>query len=470
MEHVDALTDWLQSYRPEELFDENGRIKAEIQELAPKGEQRMAVNPITNGGIDPQPLRLPDWQAHAIAIETPGETTAQDMMVFGKFARDIIKENPDNFRIFGPDEAKSNRLNHVFEVTDRQWLEPKHPDYDEWLSSVGRVIDSQLSEHQAEGFLEGYVLTGRHGFFASYESFLRVVDSMITQHFKWLRKAHDLDWRNPYPSLNLIASSTVFQQDHNGYTHQDPGIMTHIAEKKADFVRVYLPADANSLMAVMAETLASEEKINLVVSSKHPRPQFYSADEAKVLVKDGLKIIDWASTDEGQEPDIVIAAAGTEPNLEALAAVSLLIEAFPELKVRFINVVDLLKLRRPEVDPRGLSDEAFEAYFTKDKPIVFAFHGYEGLIRDIFFGRRNQQLHIHGYRENGDITTPFDMRILSELDRFHLAKDAAEWVYGEKATDFAKKMADTVAYHHDFIRENGYDIAEVEEWEWKPLR
>jgi xylulose-5-phosphate/fructose-6-phosphate phosphoketolase len=470
MEHVDALTDWLQSYRPEELFDENGRINPEIQELAPKGEQRMAVNPITNGGIDPQPLRLPDWQAHAIAIETPGETTAQDMMVFGKFARDIIKENPDSFRIFGPDEAKSNRLNHVFEVTDRQWLEPKYPDYDEWLSSVGRVIDSQLSEHQAEGFLEGYVLTGRHGFFASYESFLRVVDSMITQHFKWLRKAHDLDWRNPYPSLNLIASSTVFQQDHNGYTHQDPGIMTHIAEKKADFVRVYLPADANSLMAVMAETLASEEKINLVVSSKHPRPQFYSADEAKVLVKDGLKVIDWASTDEGQEPDIVIAAAGTEPNLEALAAVSLLIEAFPELKVRFINVVDLLKLRRPEVDPRGLSDEAFEAYFTKDKPIVFAFHGYEGLIRDIFFGRRNQQLHIHGYRENGDITTPFDMRILSELDRFHLAKDAAEWVYGEKATDFAKKMADTVAYHHDFIRENGYDIAEVEEWEWKPLR
>ncbi|OTO97166.1 phosphoketolase family protein [Enterococcus sp. DIV0385] len=470
MEHVDALTDWLQSYRPEELFDENGRINPEIQELAPKGEQRMAVNPITNGGIDPQPLRLPDWQAHAIAIETPGETTAQDMMVFGKFARDIIKENPDNFRIFGPDEAKSNRLNHVFEVTDRQWLEPKYPDYDEWLSSVGRVIDSQLSEHQAEGFLEGYVLTGRHGFFASYESFLRVVDSMITQHFKWLRKAHDLDWRNPYPSLNLIASSTVFQQDHNGYTHQDPGIMTHIAEKKADFVRVYLPADANSLMAVMAETLASEEKINLVVSSKHPRPQFYSADEAKVLVKDGLKVIDWASTDEGQEPDIVIAAAGTEPNLEALGAVSLLIEAFPELKVRFINVVDLLKLRRPEVDPRGLSDEAFEGYFTKDKPIVFAFHGYEGLIRDIFFGRRNQQLHIHGYRENGDITTPFDMRILSELDRFHLAKDAAEWVYGEKATDFAKKMADTVAYHHDFIRENGYDIAEVEEWEWKPLR
>ncbi|WP_430610979.1 phosphoketolase family protein [Enterococcus sp. DIV0876] len=470
MDHVDALTDWLQFYGPDDLFDAQGRIKAEIQALAPQGLKRMALNPITNGGIDPQPLRMPKWQEHAIAIDTPGAVTAQDMMVFGQFARDIITENPDNFRIFGPDEAKSNRLNHVFDVTNRQWLEAIHPDYDEWLSSVGRVIDSQLSEHQAEGFLEGYVLTGRHGFFASYESFLRVVDSMITQHFKWLRKANDLDWRNPYPSLNLIASSTVFQQDHNGYTHQDPGIMTHIAEKKAAFVRVYLPADANSLMAVMDDTLQTQNQINLVVSSKHPRPQFYSAQEAEILVKDGLKIIDWASTSHEEEPDIVIAAAGTEPNLEALAAVSILAEAFPDLKIRFINVVDLLKLRRPEVDERGLSDAEFEAYFTKDKPILFAFHGYEGLIRDIFFGRENQQIHIHGYRENGDITTPFDMRILSELDRFHLAKDAAEWVYGADAADFAQKMADTVQYHHDFIRENGYDIAEVEEWTWKPLR
>ena len=469
MAHVDALTDWLQSYGPDDLFDPHGRLKAEIQALAPKDTQRMALHPITNGGIDPQPLHLPKWQAHAIDVDTPGAITAQDMMVFGKFARDIITENPTNFRIFGPDEAKSNRLNHVFDVTNRQWLEAKHPDYDEWLSSVGRVIDSQLSEHQAEGFLEGYILTGRHGFFASYESFLRVVDSMITQHFKWLRKANDLTWRNPYPSLNLIASSTVFQQDHNGYTHQDPGIMTHIAEKKSAFVRVYLPADANSLMAVMDKTLQSQNQINLVVSSKHPRPQFYSAEEAEVLANDGLKIIDWASTDRGQEPDIVIAAAGTEPNLEALAAVSILIKAFPDLKIRFINVVDLLKLRRPEVDERGLSDAAFEAYFTKDKPILFAFHGYEGLIRDIFFGRQNQQIHIHGYRENGDITTPFDMRILSELDRFHLAKDAAEWVYGAEATDFAQKMDDTVQDHHDFIRENGYDIAEVEEWTWQPL-
>lgn len=469
MEHVDALIDWLKSYKPEELFDESGRIKAEIQELAPKGQQRMAMNPITNGGIDPQPLKITDWRQHAIDIGVPGSTTAQDMMEFGKFARDLIVENPTNFRIFGPDEAKSNRLNHVFEVTNRQWLEPKQPNYDEWLSATGRVIDSQLSEHQAEGFLEGYVLTGRHGFFASYESFLRVVDSMITQHFKWTRKSKELPWRHAYPSLNLIASSTVFQQDHNGYTHQDPGIITHIAEKKAEFVRVYLPADANSLMAVMAETFQTEEQINLIVSSKHPRPQFYTAEEAEILVKDGLKIIDWASTDQG-EPDLVIAAAGTEPNLEALAAVSLLNEAFPELKIRFINVVDLLKIRHPDVDPRGLTDEEFEAYFTKDKPIIFAFHGYEGLIRDIFFGRKNQRLHIHGYRENGDITTPFDMRILSELDRFHLAKDGAEWVYGEQAADFAQRMTETVAYHYDFIRENGYDIAEVQDWQWKPLK
>ncbi len=421
------------------------------------------------GGIDPQPLKITDWRQHAIDIGVPGSTTAQDMMEFGKFARDLIVENPTNFRIFGPDEAKSNRLNHVFEVTNRQWLEPKQPNYDEWLSATGRVIDSQLSEHQAEGFLEGYVLTGRHGFFASYESFLRVVDSMITQHFKWTRKSKELPWRHAYPSLNLIASSTVFQQDHNGYTHQDPGIMTHIAEKKAEFVRVYLPADANSLMAVMAETFQTEEQINLIVSSKHPRPQFYTAEEAEILVKDGLKIIDWASTYQG-EPDLVIAAAGTEPNLEALAAVSLLNEAFPELKIRFINVVDLLKIRHPDVDPRGLTDEEFEAYFTKDKPIIFAFHGYEGLIRDIFFGRKNQRLHIHGYRENGDITTPFDMRILSELDRFHLAKDGAEWVYGEQAADFAQRMTETVAYHYDFIRENGYDIAEVQDWQWKPLK
>lgn len=469
MEHIDALTDWLKSYRPEELFTENGQLKPEIQELSPKGERRMSMNPITNGGLDPKPLKITDWKKHAIDTSTPGAVMAQDMIEFGKFAADLIEANPDNFRIFGPDEAKSNRLNKVFDVTNRQWLEAKNDAYDEWISPVGRVIDSQLSEHQAEGFLEGYVLTGRHGFFASYESFLRVVDSMITQHFKWMRKAKDQSWRKNYPSLNLIATSSVFQQDHNGYTHQDPGLLTHLAEKKPKFIREYLPADANSLMAVMAEALSSEEKINLIVSSKHPRPQFYSVEEAETLVREGLKIIDWASTDNGGEPDVVIAAAGTEPNLESLAAVTLLHKQFPELKIRFINVVDILKLRHPSIDPRGLSDDEFDRYFTKDKPIIFAYHGYEGMIRDIFFKRHNHNLHIHGYRENGDITTPFDMRILSELDRFHLAQDAATVVYGEKADEFVQKMTDTVNYHHDYIREIGADIDEVNDWKWAPL-
>ena len=469
MEHIAALTEWLQSYRPEELFDEAGTIKAAVRSLAPRGERRMSVNPVTNGGIQPEPLKISDWKQHAIDTSTPGAVVAQDMIEFGKFSRDLIVDNPDNFRIFGPDETKSNRLNEVFKVTNRQWLEAKHPDYDEWIAPAGRVIDSQLSEHQCEGFLEGYVLTGRHGYFASYEAFLRVVDSMITQHFKWLRKAADHKWRKQYPSLNLIAASTVFQQDHNGYTHQDPGLLTHLAEKKPEFIREYLPADANSLMAVMAEALSSEEKINLIVSSKHPRPQFYSAAEAEVLVKEGLKVIDWASTCGTEEPDLVIATAGTEPNLEGLAAVSILHQQYPNMKMRFINVVDLLKLRHPDVDPRGLTDEEFDAFFTKDKPVVFCFHGYEGLIRDIFFDRHNHNLHIHGYRENGDITTPFDMRVFSEMDRFHVAADAAEAVLGDEAEAFVEKMQETLAFHHDYIRQNGQDIPEVENWVWTPL-
>lgn len=469
MEHIDKLVDWLKSYRPEELFTSEGKLIDELKEMAPKGDRRMSTNPITTGGLDPKPLVMPDWKQYAVDTTTPGAIMAQDMIVFGEHARDIVKHNPKNFRIFGPDETKSNRLNKVFDVTDRQWLEPKNSD-DEWQSSVGRVIDGQLSEHQAEGFLEGYVLTGRHGFFASYESFLRVVDSMLTQHFKWMRKANEHAWRKRYPSLNVISTSTVFQQDHNGYTHQDPGILTHLAEKKPEFIREYLPADANSLMAAMDKALQDEQVINLIVSSKHPRPQFYSAKEAEILVNEGLKIIDWASTvAEHEEPDLVVAAAGTEPNLEALAAVSILHEAFPELKIRFINIVDLLKLRHPSIDPRGLSDEEFDEYFTTDKPVLFAFHGYENMIRDIFFDRKNHHVLIHGYRENGDITTPFDMRVFSELDRFHLAKDAAAHVFGEKAHEFMAKMDDTLAYHHDYIRENGMDIPEVTDWTWKTL-
>lgn len=469
MDHADALLRWLKSYEPEKLFDAQGRILEEIREIAPTGDQRMAKNPITNGGIDPKPLIMLDWKKYTLQFEKPGSIKAEDMTELGKFVREIIEKNPENFRIFGPDETKSNRLNQVFKTTNRQWMEKIEPENDEWLSPSGRVIDSQLSEHQDEGFLEGYVLTGRHGFFASYESFLRVVDSMLTQHFKWMRKSHDLSWRNDYPSLNLIASSTVFQQDHNGYSHQDPGILTHLAEKKAEFIREYLPADANTLLAVMDKAFRSSEKINLIISSKHPRAQFYSAEEAAVLVNEGLKIIDWASTAKEEEPELVIAAAGTESNLEALAAVTLLLEEFPKLKIRFINVVDLLKLRHPSQDPRGLSDEEFDQYFTKDKPILFAFHGYETLVRTIFFDRHNHHLMIHGYKENGDITTPFDMRVVNELDRYHLAKDAALKIKGSQAEDFAEKMDQKLQEHQKYIRENGIDLPEVLDWKWKNL-
>lgn len=469
MDHADALLRWLKSYEPEKLFDAQGRILEEIREIAPTGDQRMAKNPITNGGIDPKPLIMPDWKKYTLQFEKPGSIKAEDMTELGKFVREIIEKNPENFRIFGPDETKSNRLNQVFKTTNRQWMEKIEPENDEWLSPSGRVIDSQLSEHQDEGFLEGYVLTGRHGFFASYESFLRVVDSMLTQHFKWMRKSHDLSWQNDYPSLNLIASSTVFQQDHNGYSHQDPGILTHLAEKKAEFIREYLPADANTLLAVMDKAFRSSEKINLIISSKHPRAQFYSAEEAAVLVNEGLKIIDWASTAKEEEPELVIAAAGTESNLEALAAVTLLLEEFPKLKIRFINVVDLLKLRHPSQDPRGLSDEEFDQYFTKDKPILFAFHGYETLVRTIFFDRHNHHLMIHGYKENGDITTPFDMRVVNELDRYHLAKDAALKIKGSQAEDFAEKMDQKLQEHQNYIRENGIDLPEVLDWKWKNL-
>lgn len=471
MEHVDSFLSWLQSYRPEELFDESGKIVDEIAAISPKGDRRMSMNPITNAGIV-KAMDTADWKKFALDINVPGQIMAQDMIEFGKYAADLVDANPDNFRIFGPDETKSNRLQEVFTRTSRQWLGRRKPDYDEALSPAGRVIDSQLSEHQAEGFLEGYVLTGRHGFFASYESFLRVVDSMVTQHFKWLRKSKThTTWRKNYPALNLIAASTVFQQDHNGYTHQDPGILTHLAEKTPEYIREYLPADTNSLLAVMDKAFKAEDKINLIVTSKHPRPQFYSIAEAEELVAEGYKVIDWASNVSlNQEPDVVFAAAGTEPNLEALAAISILHKAFPELKIRFVNVLDILKLRHPSQDARGLSDEEFDKVFTTDKPVIFAFHSYEDMIRDIFFSRHNHNLHTHGYRENGDITTPFDMRVMSELDRFHLAQDAALASLGNEAQAFSDEMNQMVAYHKDYIREHGDDIPEVQNWKWENIK
>ncbi|MBE3649988.1 phosphoketolase family protein [Paenibacillus polymyxa] len=473
MQHAPALLEWLNSYRPEELFDENGRLKAEIAKILPTGDKRMGMNPVANAGKLIKDLKLPDFRNYALDNSTPGKVIAQDMSVLGKYVKDVVVLNEENrnFRIFGPDETMSNRLAPVFEVTKRQWMDQIIEPNDEFLSSYGRVIDSQLSEHQAEGLLEGYVLTGRHGFFASYEAFLRVVDSMITQHFKWLRKATDQGWRADIPSLNVVATSTVFQQDHNGYTHQDPGLLGHLADKKPEFIREYLPADANSLLAVFDTILNDRQKINLVVSSKHPRPQWFSADEAKELVDKGLKIIDWASTDQGGEPDIVIASAGTEPTIESLAAISILHKKLPDLKIRYINVVDLLKLRSQKLDPRGLSDAEFDQFFTKDKPVVFAFHGYEGLIKDLFFDRHNHNLHVHGYRENGDITTPFDMRVLNQMDRFDLVKEAVlSLPNAGKYANIADEMDAIVKKHHQFIREEGIDLPEVENWVWEGLK
>ena len=472
MEHADKLVAWLKSYRPEELFDESGKLKPEFAEIAPKGDKRMAANPHTNPGKLIRNLILPDFREFALENAEHGKTVAQDMTVLGKYLERVIELNAKNrnFRIFGPDETMSNRLAPIFDETKRQWMQDIKEPNDEFLAHSGRIIDSQLSEHQDEGFLEGYVLTGRHGFFASYEAFLRVVDSMLTQHFKWLRKAKEQPWRSEIPSLNVVSTSTVFQQDHNGYTHQDPGILGHLADKKPEFIREYLPADANTLLAVFDKVLNDREKINLIVSSKHPRPQFYTAAEAKELVDKGLKIIDWASTDHNAEPDVVIAACGTEPNLESLAAVSILHEKLPDLKIRFINIVDLLKLRSPKHDPRGLSDEEFDAFFTKDKPIHFAFHGYEGLVRDLFFDRHNHNVMIHGYRENGDITTPFDMRVLNQMDRFDLVKDVVlNLPDADKYGQIAAEMDSIIAKHNQYIRDEGADLPEVENWTWKPL-
>lgn len=472
MEHADKLVAWLKSYRPEELFDESGKLKPEFAEIAPKGDKRMAANPHTNPGKLIRNLILPDFREFALENAEHGKTVAQDMTVLGKYLERVIELNAKNrnFRIFGPDETMSNRLAPIFDETKRQWMQDIKEPNDEFLAHSGRIIDSQLSEHQDEGFLEGYVLTGRHGFFASYEAFLRVVDSMLTQHFKWLRKAKEQPWRSEIPSLNVVSTSTVFQQDHNGYTHQDPGILGHLADKKPEFIREYLPADANTLLAVFDKVLNDREKINLIVSSKHPRPQFYTAAEAKELVDKGLKIIDWASTDHNAEPDVVIAACGTEPNLESLAAVSILHEKLPDLKIRFINVVDLLKLRSPKHDPLGLSDEEFDAFFTKDKPILFAFHGYEGLVRDLFFDRHNHNVMIHGYRENGDITTPFDMRVLNQMDRFDLVKDVVlNLPDADKYGQIAAEMDSIIAKHNQYIRDEGADLPEVENWTWKPL-
>ncbi|WP_027334535.1 phosphoketolase family protein [Mycoplasmopsis felifaucium] len=474
MQHVDALEAWLRSYRPEELFDENGKLLPEIAEIAPKGDRRMGMNPVANGGINPKVMNLGDWKQFGLKIEKPGQIVNQDMVTLGSYMADLVLKNPTNFRIWGPDETKSNRLYNLFKVTNRQWLDRIDPAYDEFLSPVGRIIDSQLSEHQAEGMLEGYVLTGRHGVFVSYESFLRVVDSMLTQHMKWLRKALELPWRKDYPSLNVMATSNAFQQDHNGYTHQDPGLIGHLADKRPELVREYLPADTNTLLATMEKAFSERNVINLIISSKQPRDQFFTMEEAQELVDKGLKAIDWASTCSiNEEPDLVVAASGTESTIEALATISILHKTFPSLKIRFVNVLDLLRLRHPSIDPRGYSDEEFDKIFTKDKPVLFAFHGFEGILRDIFFSRHNHKLIPHGYRENGDITTSFDIRLLSDMDRFHMTIDAAkaiEPVVGKEAAQkLISEMEAMIKYHKEYIKEYGTDIPEVKNWKWENI-
>ncbi|GMA70497.1 putative phosphoketolase 2 [Leuconostoc litchii] len=469
-EYIPQLVEWLESYQPEELFDKKGRLAKNIQSVLPKKSLRMATNHVTNAGII-EPLSLPNINNYLINHEQPGKDLAQDAVVLGHYLRDIINHNPTNFRGFGPDETASNRFQDIFETTNRQWLLPIKEPNDLFMAPEGRIIDSMLSEHYDEGMLEAYTLTGRHGFFASYEVFIREVDDMIVQHFKWLNHSHDVSWRKNVPALNIIADSTVFQQDHNGYSHQDPGVTTMLYEKQPDFIREFFPADANSLVATFEKAAKSTQRINYIVASKHPRLQWFSPTEAKQLVHQGLRIIDWASTDNGSKPDIVIASAGSEPTTESLAAIHILHKYIPFLKIRYINVLDLFKLRA-DVN-YGLSNTEFDSYFTTDVPVLFVFHGYEPMIESIFFKRNNHHLNVHGYREVGDITTPFDMRVLNKIDRFNLVKSAINMLSEEIQTNYAfvmQEMTDKLAEHNAFTKSQGTDLPEIENWRWTALK
>ena len=468
-EHLQILKDWLESYHPEELFDENGRLIPELKELAPKGDKRIGSNPHANGGKLLRDLRLPDFRDYAVDVPAPGAVEAQDMIELGGFVRDIFKlnEKERNFRIFGPDETMSNRLGKVFEVTNRDWNGEKY-DTDEFLAADGRVMDSMLSEHMCEGWLEGYLLTGRHGFFASYEAFIRVVDSMCAQHAKWLKVCNQLPWRQSIASVNLILSSNVWQQDHNGFTHQDPGFLDHIANKKADVVRLYLPPDANCLLSCFDHCIRSRDYVNVIVASKHPRQQWLTMEQAVKHCTQGIGIWNWASNDQGEEPDIVMACCGDTPTLETLAAVTILREALPELKIRVVNVVDLMKLEEHTKHPHGLTDAEYNALFTTDKPIIFAFHGYHTLIHEMTYRRANRNIHVYGYKEEGTITTPFDMRVQNEIDRFNLVKNAVKVLpqLGNRGSYLIQQMNDKLVEHKQYIHEYGIDMPEIREWKW----